>query len=157
MAVNISTGETEKSNQLKPELIKNLVQLANGALVECSTAYADTRIHTAYHKKEIDIRGYRNTATVDIMDAEGEMRIPVRDTTYMKYNIVGSHLQNYDFMINPSHFKGHQMEGFGGVLKNQSIGVASSNGKAYIHSNGITQDAAHLWKNVLPENQDKLL
>lgn len=157
VAVKISTGETGKSNQLKPELIKNLVQLVNGTLVECNTAYAGTRMHTADHQKEIDKRGYRNIATVDIMDAEGEMRIPVRDTTYMKYNIVGSHLQNYDFMINLAHFKGHQMGGFGGVLKNQSIGVASSNGKAYIHSNGITQDAANLWKNILPENQDKFL
>ncbi len=157
VAVKISTGETEKSNPLKPELIKNLVQLVNGTLVECNTAYAGTRMHTADHQKEIDKRGYRNIATVDIMDAEGEMQIPVRDTTYMKYNIVGSHLQNYDFMINLAHFKGHQMGGFGGVLKNQSIGVASSNGKAYIHSNGLTQDANHLWENILPENQDKFL
>ncbi len=157
VAVKISTGETEKSNPLKPELIKNLVHLVNGTLVECNTAYAGTRMHTADHQKEIDKRGYRNIATVDIMDAESEMQIPVRDTTYMKYNIVGNHLQNYDFMINLAHFKGHQMGGFGGVLKNQSIGVASSNGKAYIHSNGITQDASHLWENILPENQDKFL
>lgn len=157
VAVKISTGESEKSNQLSPELIKELVNQVNGTIVECNTAYAGTRNTTESHEKEIDKRGYRNIATVDIMDAEGEMKLPVRDTTYMKYNIVGSHLANYDFMINLAHFKGHQMAGFGGVLKNQSIGVASSNGKAYIHSNGITDKAANLWENVFPENQDKFV
>jgi hypothetical protein len=85
------------------------------------------------------------------------MRIPVRDTTYMKYNIVGSHLQNYDCMINLAHFKGHQMGGFGGVLKNASIGVASRNGKTYIHTNGLCEDYNELWTYIKPENQDKFL
>lgn len=89
------------------------------------------------------------------MDAEGDMKIPVKDTTHIKYDIVGSHLKNYDFMINLAHFKGHAMGGFGGVLKNQSIGVASANGKAYIHTAGKAQSPDELWDN-LPE-QDYFL
>ena len=157
VAVKISTGESQKSNHLRPELIKNLVQHVNGTIVECNTAYKGSRFSTSDHQRAIKQRGYNDIAEVDIMDAEGEMRLPVRDTTYMKYNIVGDHLANYDFMINLAHFKGHQMAGFGGVLKNQSIGVASSNGKAYIHTNGLTEDAERLWEFILPENQDKFV
>ena len=157
VAVKISTGESEKSNQLRPELIGALVKKVNGTIVECNTAYAGSRNTTEKHQKEIDKRGYREIAEVDLMDAVSEMKIPVRDSTYMKYNIVGANLANYDFMINLAHFKGHQMAGFGGVLKNQSIGVASSNGKAYIHSNGLTDKAATLWQNIHPENQDKFV
>ncbi len=157
VAVKISTGESQKSNHLRPELIKNLVQHVNGTIVECNTAYKGSRFSTSDHQRAIEQRGYNDIAEVDIMDAEGEMRLPVRDTTYMKYNIVGDHLANYDFMINLAHFKGHQMAGFGGVLKNQSIGVASSNGKAYIHTNGLTEDAERLWEFILPENQDKFV
>ena len=157
VAVKISTGESEKSNQLRPELIGPLVKKVNGTLVECNTAYAGNRNTTEKHQKAIDKRGYRDIAEVDLMDAESEIRIPVRDSTYMKFNIVGAHLANYDFMINLAHFKGHQMAGFGGVLKNQSIGVASSNGKAYIHSNGLTDKASELWQNIHAENQDKFV
>ena len=157
VAVKISTGESEKSNQLRPELIGSLVKKVNGTLVECNTAYAGNRNTTEKHQKAIDKRGYRDIAEVDLMDAESEIRIPVRDSTYMKFNIVGAHLANYDFMINLAHFKGHQMAGFGGVLKNQSIGVASSNGKAYIHSNGLTDKASELWQNIHAENQDKFV
>ena len=157
VAVKISTGESSMSNHLRPELIGALVQKVNGKLVECNTAYAGSRMKTEDHIRTIADHGYNSIGGVDIMDAEGEMRIPVRDTTYMKYDIVGTHLANYDFMINLAHFKGHAMGGFGGVLKNASIGVASSNGKAYIHTNGLTEDASHLWEYILPENQDKFL
>ncbi len=91
-------------------------------------------------------------AEVDIMDAEGEFKLPVRDTTHLQYNLVGSHLNNYDFMINLAHFKGHLMGGFGGVLKNQSIGVASANGKAYIHSAGKTEDVTEVWSNLADQD-----
>ena len=157
VAVKISTGESEKSNQLRPELIGPLVKKVGGTIVECNTAYAGNRNTTEKHQKAIDKRGYRDIAEVDLMDAESEIRIPVRDSTYMKFNIVGANLANYDFMINLAHFKGHQMAGFGGVLKNQSIGVASSNGKAYIHSNGLTDKASELWQNIHAENQDKFV
>ena len=138
VAVKISTGESSKSNHLRPELIKDLVKKVNGTLVECNTAYGGNRMSTENHRKAIAERGYNEIATVDIMDEEGSMQIPVSDTKHIKYDIVGTHLQNYDFMINLAHFKGHAMGGFGGVLKNQSIGVASTSGKFYIHSAGAS-------------------
>ena len=140
VAVKISTGESEKSNHLRPEFIAPLVKKVSGNIVECNTAYEGSRSSTESHRAEIAKRGYDKVATVDIMDEEGEFKIPVTDDKWLKYDIVGSHLQNYDFMINLAHFKGHAMGGFGGVLKNASIGVASQNGKAYIHSAGKTED-----------------
>ena len=148
VAVKISTGESEKSNHLRPELIAPLVKKVGGAIVECNTAYEGSRSSTESHRAEIAKRGYNKIATVDIMDEEGECKIPVADDKWIKYDIVGSHLQDYDFMINLAHFKGHAMGGFGGVLKNASIGVASQNGKAYIHSAGKTEDWHKLWTNL---------
>ncbi len=136
VAVKISTGESSRSNYLRPELIKDLVQRLNANLVECNTAYGGSRGSTTAHRRAIAERGFNDIATVDIMDEEGTMQIPVTDTRHIQYDIVGSHLQNYDFMVSLAHFKGHAMGGFGGVLKNQSIGVASSSGKLYIHSAG---------------------
>ena len=133
VAVKISTGESSKSNHLRPDFIAPLVNHVNGRLVECNTAYGGNRSTTANHRQAIEERGYVN---VDIMDEEGTMNIPVSDTKWLQYDIVGSHLANYDFMINLAHFKGHAMGGFGGVLKNQSIGVAARSGKLYIHSAG---------------------
>ncbi len=157
VAVKISTGEAGNNNHLKAELIGPLVQLVNGKIVECNTAYAGKRMNTKDHLKVIEEHGFNTIGGVDIMDADGEIKIPVRDTTYMRYNIVGKNLQNYDFMINLAHFKGHQMGGFGGVLKNASIGVASRNGKTYIHTNGQSEDYTKLWDYIKPENQDKFL
>ena len=151
VAVKISTGESSKSNQLSPALIKNLVQTVKGTLVECNTAYGGSRATTEDHLKVIEERGYNKIATVDIMDSEGTIDIPVADSKWIKYDRVGSHLQNYDFMINLAHFKGHAMGGFGGVLKNQSIGVASSAGKLYIHSAGRSTTQ---W---IDDNQDGFL
>lgn len=148
VAVKISTGEAGGHNYLKPELIKDLVKTVNGTIVECNTAYAGSRNTTAAHLKVAKDHGFTAIAGVDIMDADGDMKIPVRDTTHIKYNIVGSHLKNYDFMVNLAHFKGHAMGGFGGVLKNQSIGVASANGKAYIHTAGKLQSTEELWSNL---------
>lgn len=136
VAVKISTGESEQSNHLRPDFIKDLVHEVGGTLVECNTAYGGNRTSTEDHRKAIAERGFEKVAAVDIMDSEGDMQIPVVDSKHIKYDIVGSHLQNYDFMINLAHFKGHAMGGFGGVLKNQSIGVASTRGKLYIHSAG---------------------
>ena len=150
VAVKISTGESMLSNHLRPDLIGPLVKKVNANLVECNTAYAGNRQQTSDHWKAIEEHGYTAIATVDIMDEEGEMKIPVKDDKWIKYDIVGSHLQNYDFMINLAHFKGHAMGGFGGVLKNASIGVASRNGKTYIHTAGKAEDYNQLWQN-LPE------
>ena len=141
IAVKISTGESAKSNNLSPELIAPLVKKVGGTLVECNTAYGGSRSNTASHRAEIAQRGYNEVATVDIMDEEGEIKIPVKDTKWIQYDIVGSHIRNYDSMINLAHFKGHAMGGFGGVLKNASIGVASSNGKVNIHSAGTHEQA----------------
>lgn len=148
VAVKISTGEAGGHNYLKPGLIKELVQAVNGTIVECNTAYGGSRSTTERHLKVAKDHGFMDVAKVDIMDVDGDMRIPVRDTTHIKYNIVGSHLKNYDFMVNLAHFKGHAMGGFGGVLKNQSIGVASANGKAYIHTAGKSRSPEELWRNL---------
>ena len=157
VAVKISTGEAGGHNYLKPELIGDFVKHVGGKLVECNTAYAGQRMNTADHQAVIEDHGFNTIGGVDIMDADGEIKIPVRDTTYMRYNIVGKNLQNYDCMVNLAHFKGHQMGGFGGVLKNASIGVASRNGKTYIHTNGQSEDYTRLWDFIQPENQDKFL
>lgn len=142
VAVKISTGENG-SNYLRPEFIKALVQSVNGTIVECNTAYGGDRSSTASHRELIKKHGYDTIAMVDIMDEEDTIHIPVTDKSHLQYNIVGSHLANYDYMINLAHFKGHQMGGFGGVLKNQSIGVASRSGKCYIHTAGVSQ--TNMW------------
>ncbi len=148
VAVKISTGENGGHNYLKPTLIRNLVEKVNGTIVECNTAYAGNRNTTEEHWKTIHAHGFDSIFAVDIMDEYGSIRIPVKDKTHIKYDIVGNHLANYDFMINLAHFKGHQMGGFGGVLKNASIGVASSMGKSYIHSAGKTTNIKDMWNFV---------
>ena len=155
VAVKISTGEMGGENYLRPTLIRDLVDEVNGTLVECCTAYGGSRQDVKKHWETVHAHGFDSIAAVDIMDEFGQMRIPVTDKKHIKYDIVGEHLGNYDFMINLAHFKGHAMGGFGGVLKNQSIGVASTAGKAYIHTAGKTDDASKLWQN-LPE-QDAFL
>lgn len=155
VAVKISTGEDGGHNYLKPTLIRNLVDEVKGTIVECNTAYPGNRNTVSAHRRTIHNHGFDSIATVDIMDEFGDMRIPVQDTAHIKYDIVGNHLANYDFMVNLAHFKGHQMGGFGGVLKNASIGVASSAGKAYIHSAGITDDVKKVWQHT--DDQDGFL
>lgn len=148
VAVKISTGESGGRNYLKLELIRSLVDEVKGTIVECNTAYPGSRNTTEAHRKTIREHGFDAIAQVDIMDEEGDMRIPVQDTTHIKYDIVGNHLKNYDFMVNLAHFKGHAMGGFGGVLKNASIGVASLAGKTYIHTAGKVQSPDELWQNL---------
>jgi len=145
VAVKISTGEGGNNHYLKPSLIYKLVQTVNGTIVECCTAYGGTRQDPAKHWQTIREHGFDTIAPVDLMDEFGQMRIPVQDKKHLKYDIVGDHLANYDYMINLAHFKGHAMGGFGGVLKNASIGVASTAGKAYIHSAGKTDDPILTW------------
>ena len=152
VAVKISTGEFGGHNYLKPTLIRNLVEKVNGTLVECCTAYGGSRQDKGKHWATIHAHGFDSIAPVDIMDEFGQMRIPVKDKKHLKYDIVGDHLANYDFMINLAHFKGHAMGGFGGVLKNQSIGVASTAGKAYIHTAGKTDRADSLWQYVAKQD-----
>ena len=144
--MKISTGEPGGKHFLQPSLIKDLVQKVDGTIVECNTAYNGPRFNTESHKKAARDHGFYDIADVDIMDETGDLKIPVQDTTRMKYNIVGANMANYDFMINLAHFKGHQMGGFGGVLKNASIGVASRSGKTYIHSAGRIEDVKKIWR-----------
>ena len=148
VAVKISTGEPGGHNFLNPNLIKDLVNKLNGTIVECNTAYAGRRNTTEEHWKAIKEHGFMDIAKVDIMDEEGDMAIPVRNGLHLKENYVGAHLANYDSMLMLSHFKGHQMGGFGGALKNMSIGVSSSAGKTWIHTAGKTRVPDELWDNL---------
>lgn len=148
VAVKISTGEPGGHHFLQPSLIADLVHEVNGNIVECNTAYQGGRSDSASHWQAIRDHGFLDIANVDLMDEEGEMRLPVQDTAHIQYNLVGNHLANYDFLINLAHFKGHAIAGFGGVLKNQSIGIASRRGKTNIHSAGRTQDVSRLWNTL---------
>ena len=156
VAVKISTGEPGGHNFLSPNLIKGLVQKLDGTIVECCTAYRGKRFDVDSHFQAIKDHGFMDIAPCDILDAEGEIAIPVEGGKHLKgKNYVGSHIENYDSMLMLSHFKGHAMGGFGGALKNMSIGVASRNGKAWIHSVGITTSPDEMWNYV--ENQDGFL
>lgn len=155
VAVKLSTGEPGGHNFLQPALIKELVQMVNGTIVECNTAYAGGRSGTEQHLQAAKDHGFTDIAPVDIMDAEGEVALPVEGGKHLKEDFVGSHYTNYDFTVVLSHFKGHAMGGFGGAIKNISIGIASAAGKAWIHSAGKTKDPQEMWSN-LPE-QDMFL
>lgn len=135
VAVKLSTGE-HGSNYLDPLLIKNLVQMLDATIVECNTAYGGNRANTAMHKQLAEDHGYTAIAAVDIMDEDGSMSLPIQDGLQLKENLVGSHFANYDYYVVLSHFKGHAMAGFGGAIKNISIGIGSSEGKNLIHTAG---------------------
>jgi uncharacterized Fe-S center protein len=136
VAVKISTGESPKSNHLRPALIKDLVQSVKGTIVESNTAYGGRRASTAVHKQTAKDHGFTAIATVDILDENGSISLPVRGGTRLKENFVGANFKNYDYYVVLSHFKGHGMGGFGGAIKNISIGIASSEGKSWIHTSG---------------------
>lgn len=152
VGIKISTGESKKSNQLDTALISDFVRAIGGNFIECNTAYAGNRNTTEKHYQTAKEHGYVDLAGVDIMDGEGEVDIPVEGGKYLNKDIVGKNFLNYDFIAVLSHFKGHQMGGFGGALKNISIGIASSNGKAYIHSAGKTQNADSIWSCVAKQD-----
>lgn len=138
VAVKLSTGEPGGNNFLQPALIGKLVKEVNGTIVECNTAYGGGRANTEAHMKAAEDHGFTKIAKVDIMDAEGEVKIPVTGGSHIDYDIVGKNFMNYDFVVVLSHFKGHAMAGFGGAIKNISIGIASANGKRWIHSGGTS-------------------
>lgn len=138
VAVKLSTGEPGGHNFLDPQLIKALVQKVNGTIVECNTAYGGKRGTTAEHLKAAEDHGFTAIAPVVIMDAEGEAELPLQGGKHLTRNIVGKAFLDYDFTVVLSHFKGHAMGGFGGAIKNISIGIASANGKRYIHSAGTS-------------------
>ncbi len=136
VAVKLSTGEPGGHNFLKADMIKALVNELNGTIVECNTAYGGKRCDSKSHWKVMEDHGFKAIAPCDIMDEEGEIALPVAGGRYLKENYVGSHLENYNSILMLSHFKGHLMGGFGGALKNMSIGIASSHGKQNIHGAG---------------------
>lgn len=150
VAVKLSTGEPGGHNFLQPALIKDLVKKVNGTIVECNTAYGGGRANTENHLKAAKEHGFTAIAPVDIMDADGEVALPVKGGKHLKEDFVGSRYLNYDFTIILSHFKGHAMGGFGGAIKNMSIGIASSGGKAWIHSAGKTKGDP--WGNLPPQD-----
>lgn len=139
VGVKLSTGEAGDTYYLSPDLIKDLVHKVNGTIVECNTAYPGKRQATAMHMQVAKDHGFTAIAPVDIMDADGSISIPVPKGAHLKEDIVGSHLVNYDSLLVLSHFKGHAIGGFGGALKNLSIGVASSSGKVWIHTAGMSK------------------
>ncbi|MBR4002619.1 MAG: DUF362 domain-containing protein [Clostridia bacterium] len=156
VAVKISTGEPGGHNFLNPQLIKPLVNKINGTIVECCTAYTGKRYYPKDHWQTMKDHGFMDIAPCDIMDEDGEMDIPVINGSLLQgKNYVGKNLANYKSMLVLSHFKGHQMGGFGGALKNMSIGIASREGKAWIHTVGITKNTKEMWG--FTKNQDGFL
>ena len=157
VGVKISTGEPGGNNYLKPELIKDLVNEVNGTIIENCTAYGGKRQKLEDHLKCVENHGFTKIANVDILDSEGEISIPTKQgCKHLKEDIIGSHSENYDSILMLSHFKGHAMGGFGGALKNMSIGMASTKGKLYIHSAGSDNlNQMHVWSH-LPAQDDFL-
>ena len=156
VAVKLHSGEQGNQNYIRPEFVKAIVEKVNGTVVECNTAYDGARNSTQKHKKLIEDHGWTKYFDVDLMDAEGpDLELKIPNGKVIKENFVGKDIQKYDSMLVLSHFKGHPMGGYGGALKQLSIGVASSEGKSWIHSAGFTKDQTILWDN-LPE-QDKFL
>ena len=145
IGVKVSTGEDGAKGYLKADLIGPLVKKLNGTIIECNTAYPGARNNAEEHMKVAEKHGFTSFADVDIMDATGEFKIPVKKGKHLKYDIVGNNFKNYDAIINLAHGKGHAMGGFGANLKNQSIGIASRNGKAYIHSCGQDENPDTAW------------
>ena len=145
VGVKVSTGEQGAKGYLKAELIGPFVQKLNGTIIECNTAYPGARNTANDHIEIAKQHGFTSFADVDIMDEEGEIEIPVKNGKHLKYDLVGSHFDNYGSIVNLAHGKGHAMGGFGANLKNQSIGIASRNGKAYIHSCGKTKSPKLCW------------
>lgn len=156
VAVKLHSGEAGNQNYLRPEFLQSIIERVGGTVVECNTAYAGERNTTAKHQKLMENHGWSKYYNVDILDSAAPDKVlDIPNGKVIKKNYVGKHIENYDSMLVLSHFKGHPMGGFGGALKQLSIGVASSSGKANIHTAGKTTDVNELWNN-LPE-QDKFI
>ena len=145
VGIKVSTGEDGAKGYLKADLIGDLVKKLNGTIIECNTAYPGKRTNYKDHIKVAEEHGFTSFADVDIMDKDGEFKIPVHNGKHLEYDIIGKNFENYDSILNLAHGKGHMMGGFGANLKNQSIGIASRNGKAYIHSCGKTESPTLCW------------
>ena len=149
MAIKLHSGEKGNQNYLRPEFVKPLVEYLNGTVVECNTAYPGARNSSKKHKKLIEEHGWDKYFKFDLMDEEGpDLKLPIENGKVIKENLVGKNLKNYDSMLVLSHFKGHQMGGYGGALKQLSIGVSSTAGKSRIHSAGKTDSQIKAWLNL---------
>jgi len=156
VAVKVHSGEKGNQNYLHPEMYIPIIEYVNGTVVECNTAYDGERNTTEKHKQLISEHGWDKYFNVDIMDSiDNDLVLSIENGKVIKKNYVGRNIENYDSMLVISHFKGHPMGGFGGALKQLSIGCASSKGKAWIHSAGTTTDVNTFWDNLPP--QDKFL
>lgn len=142
VAVKLSTGEPPASNYLRPELIKDLVQAVDGTIVECNTAYGGSRSQAAMHYQVAEDHGFTDIADFQILDEDGSMSLTVNGGSVLKENFVGKAFADYEDYLILSHFKGHAMAGYGGAIKNISIGLGSSEGKAWIHSGGTSRTNA---------------
>ena len=153
VAVKLHSGEQGNQNYIRPEFVKAIVERVKGTVVECNAAYEGARNSTEKHKKLIEDHGWTKYFDVDIMDADGDdMVLDIPNGKVLKQNFVGNHMKNYDSMLVLSHFKGHPMGGYGGALKQLSIGCASSEGKSWIHSAGHTKDQTVVWDNLPEQN-----
>lgn len=153
VAVKLHSGEQGNQNYIRPEFVKAIVERVNGTVVECNAAYEGARNSTEKHKKLIEDHGWTKYFDVDIMDADGDdMVLDIPNGKFLKQNFVGKNMKNYDSMLVLSHFKGHPMGGYGGALKQLSIGCASSEGKSWIHSAGKTKDQTIVWENLPEQN-----
>lgn len=156
VAVKMHSGEAGNQNYLRPDFVKDVINHVNGTVVECNTAYAGARNSTEKHEKLIKDHEWDKYFPFDLMDAEGpDLELDIPNGKVLKKNYVGKNLTNYDSMLVLSHFKGHAMGGYGGALKQLSIGCASSAGKTLIHTAGKTNDQTQLFNN-LPD-QDRFL
>ena len=153
VAVKVHSGEKGNQNYLHPEFMRPIVEHVHGTIVECNTAYEGARNTTEKHQQLIKDHGWTDYFPVDIMDAEADTTLEIPNGKIIKQNFVGQNLNTYDSRLVLSHFKGHPMGGYGGALKQLSIGVASSAGKAWIHSAGKTKDQNELWSNVAEQDQ----
>ena len=149
IGIKVSTGEAGSKGYLKSDLIKPLVDKLNGTIIECNTAYPGERNNAEDHMKVAKEHGFCDMGRgIEIMDGIGEFKIPVKNGKHLEYDIIGKGFEHYDSFLNLAHGKGHMMGGFGANLKNQSIGFASRNGKAYIHSCGKTSDPDECWNHT---------
>ena len=154
VAVKLHSGEQGNQNYLRPEFVKSIVEHVNGTVVECNTAYGGARNSTEKHKKLLEEHNWNKYFDVDLMDAEGPDKVlKIKNGKILKENYVGKNIDNYDSMLVLSHFKGHPMGGYGGALKQLSIGVASSEGKSWIHSAGNSKDQNTIWDNLPEQNK----
>ena len=151
--VKVHSGESGNQNFLHPEYFKDIINYVKATVVECNTAYQGSRNETKKHKKLLNDHGWSKYFNVDLLDeVDDDIVLKIENGNILKENYIGHNTKNYDSMLVLSHFKGHPMGGFGGAIKQLSIGLASSRGKAWIHSAGKTKDPNVLWDNIAPQN-----